>query len=503
MRDTLSRREFIRTAGKAAVGAIAFPSIISGCGRQRTPGLDHPNIVIALYDATRADHLACHGYHRATSPNIDKLAQRGIQFTRHFAQANVTKHSTVADFSGHYLPSVFPMVESDGPIGTTFGDVPFDVSSFVEAFQEAGYDTTMIAHIPYVYSIGPEIESDDFVNIKGFNRIVRSFHATPLLMLEQVSEVIEASEEPFLIYAHFTRPHAGYNPIRRCDLWADPFYDGIMKRKEEQFGHDAMWSPDNFNPLDVTRREDLEYVIAKYDGNIREADESLGKLVKLLDSLASQRDYVLVVKSDHGETMQDRSLHIGHSIGAGNELLNTPLIVYVPDMNPGKIDAPTQNIDIAPTLLQLAQIQEDFGQGTSLIDLLNGRTHERPVFATGSYTRIAPEDPVPIEFGKTQPVHCVFRNVKGRFYKLIVPENADEQLEAVNRHELYDLTDDPGEKRNLRDSEPEVRDILANKLHRWLEGQKEIARGGTPASIARVEIDRVQEEKLRALGYVR
>ena len=441
---------------------------------------------------------------------MDKLAKEGIQCLNHFAQGTRTSQSVPADFSGNYVPSCFPMVERNGRRGeerrTTFHYVPFDMNSFVERFEEAGYYTLMCAHLPPVYQFSLDADPKDFVNRRGFAEVIESDLRYPDLMLREAFDGLDGREEPFFAYLHITRPHIPYDPRIPFDLWSNPFYEGFWKQREAETGADMATCA--IDPAEVKTPEDLQYLLAKYDGCIRDADDSVG-LVREYAATRTRRDTILVVKADHGEMFQEhgdepgqRGKQIQHLGGMGNELVKTPCLMQVPNVKARRIYAPTANIDVGPTLLELAGLDGEFGQGTSLVRAMTGayNLQDRRVFSSTPYE---PKQGGTRIFTKLQPAHCVVGIVNGTLYKFIMSENADEELDGEERHELYDLVSDPTEMINLRDFERGVAEMLRGELATWFSRQKTIARGKLLTEVQQREIDPEVEQRLRALGYVR
>ena len=71
------------------------------------PEVDRPNVVWIVLDTCRADHLSCYGYGRNTTPNIDRLAARGVVFERHYAQAPSTPQSVPIYMTGRYTAVLY------------------------------------------------------------------------------------------------------------------------------------------------------------------------------------------------------------------------------------------------------------------------------------------------------------------------------------------------------------------------------------------------------------
>ncbi|VUZ84870.1 hypothetical protein MELA_01245, partial [Candidatus Methylomirabilis lanthanidiphila] len=138
-----------------------------------------PNIVFILIDALRADHLPIYGYSRQTAPNLTALAQRGMTFTRMYAQASWTKPSVATILSALY-PAVHK-VNDDGDF------LPHSVTVLPEILRTAGYNTFGVSANAYV--------SPTFGYSRGFDefRVWRTSSALRLTMMGRVAEDVFGS----------------------------------------------------------------------------------------------------------------------------------------------------------------------------------------------------------------------------------------------------------------------------------------------------------------------
>src|SRR6185503_9224335 len=106
---------------------------------------------------------------------------------------------------------------------------------------------------------------------------------------------------------------------------------------------------------------------ALYDGNVNDGDAALGELLKSLPAEQAKRT-MIVVGADHGESLGNHE-RVGHN-SLNDDVLHTPLVVYVPERSPARIEAPTMNADILPTVL--GAIGLPVPAGVRGVDLLKG-----------------------------------------------------------------------------------------------------------------------------------
>jgi arylsulfatase A-like enzyme len=226
---------------------------------------------------------------------------------------------------------------------------------------------------------------------------------------------------------------------------------------------------------------ELEYVRALYDGGVATADREVGALLAVLEELGLDARTLVVLTSDHGEDLGDRTplkpaTH-GHSLY--DELVHIPLIVRDPDAEAGlRIPQQVRLVDVMPTVLDRLGVALDSDlDGQSLASWSRPEErHERPAFARLTTHRFV----VSKESLRT-----------GR-HKLI--RNA---FPAQLPLELYDLEADPGETHNLADAEPALRERLKAEL----DGVRSRVVEEGAADYRPDEMSDALRERLEALGY--
>jgi len=214
-----------------------------------------------------------------------------------------------------------------------------------------------------------------------------------------------------------------------------------------------------------------------YDAEVTQVDKSLGTLLDYLDAGGLLADTHLILTSDHGEGLGEHGEE-GHGFFIYDATVHVPLLVrFAGGARSGRVAAPVSLVDVVPTALELLGIPPPDGiQGKSLMPLVEGKPSGREsVFAE---TRI-PE----LHFGWS-----ALRSIRDQRYKYVdAPEP-----------ELYDLAEDPAEKKNLHDSN--------SPLSRKYQGLLESFLGRLPESgsrpVARQRADAETLERLAALGYV-
>ena len=440
--------------------------VSNGCSPTANSAANTPNVLIISIESLRWDHLGIAGYSRPVSPNIDALASHGVYFRHAYAQSSWTRPSVASTFTSTYQSThqVYgePKDGRNRKANRKVGDksrIPDPFVTLAESFDRRGYRCVGWTGNPQLW--------EGFGFGRGFDQYQASgiSDREALAKLEQV--IRSAEETPFFAFVHFVAAHQPYRPQRPFQ-----FYD--------EHPQGTAITPENYKDIQqgriVLSEADLAHNIALYDGAIQQVDTHVGAIVATLDEAGVAEETILIVMADHGEEFLDHgSVTHGHTLY--DELIRVPLILAGPGIAEDvTIDAPVQNIDLFPTLLQIALNEEapDL-QGNSLAPLLGGN----PV-----------AEPRPV-FSESGDLH----SVRDGNWKYIFDSKSDAR-------ELYDLATDPYERENRAD-DPATRSEqkrLASLMHDFLKTNLQRARND-PASFSRTIPDEVLNN-LEALGYL-
>jgi arylsulfatase A-like enzyme len=294
----------MRSRRKSAPGVTTAAALIAvcclGCGDE-APTTPPPDILLVSIDSLRADHLGCYGYGRDTSPTIDRLAAEGVRFETAVSTTSWTLPAHAALFTGLYDPAH----------GTT--DVYYRLApgypTLAEHLQDAGWTTVGLYAGPLLHpsfaldqgfqtwiscmsESASAITEDDPTTIFAANQASHADVTGPRT-LEAAREVLErSSEQPLFLFVHLWDPHYDYIPPAPYDSLFDPEYEGSLDVR--RYAHNEAIYPG----MDL---EDLEHVIALYDGEIRFTDDNLSELLRLIDEARPGRQRLTIVTADHGE----------------------------------------------------------------------------------------------------------------------------------------------------------------------------------------------------------
>lgn len=428
----------------------------------RAAELARPNIVFILADDLGGTDLGCYGSRYYETPNIDKLASQGVQFTSHHHCQNCAP-TRAALMSGQYgartgiytVGSIERFNWRSRPLQPVdnIQDLPVDRATIADQLKAAGYATGMFGK----WHLGQK---------KKYHPAQRGF------------------DEAFVTAGkHFdfvTDPPVDYPPGQYlADFLTDRAVDFIQRHKAKPFflylPHFGVHAPIDAKPKLIERFQNKPAVGGHknptYAAMIASVDESVGRVMQTLDDLKLADNTVVIFASDNGgvggyvregikesgDTTDNAPLRSGKgSLYEGGT--RVPLVARWPGhISPGtSCDVPTIHVDIYPTLLELtgAPAPSQVLDGESLVKLM-----EKP---DGALTRDAIYQHFPGYLGagpntwRTTPVSLI----QSGDWKLM------EFLED-GRLELYNLKNDIGETNNLAESTPEKARELHEKLISW------------------------------------
>lgn len=384
---------------------IAVASLVLGASTQ-VPGLldngaedGKPNVAIIMVNNLRPDHLSCNGYQRNTTPNICEFGRENIVFENTVTQAPWTLPSTVSFFLSQY-PSVHGVTTMRERISN-------ESVTLTEVFKSEGYRTGAFVG-------NRRCEGGHLKSWYGYGQGFDTYHQRGPWFNTSVPRAIEWLEkgeekEPYFVFVHGYDPHAPYGDSTVNTSFMES-YDGLLRDYILNFGRtDDSYILDNIERRDgrlvavLSNRtinitaQDMEYIRAMYDRDVRAADEQVGSFIDYLKEEGEYENTIVVVASNHGTKLGERS---GHGAVFGHDfpyrgVTGGVLMMHVPGYEARSISTPAEIIDIYPTLLELAgfQLDDQDIQGESLLNALSSEAGDYPdryVFTEGnSFSTVA------------------------------------------------------------------------------------------------------------------
>ena len=403
-------------------------AVYRGAFRSTSPA-DGPIILISI-DTLRADHLPAYGYTKVRTPNIDGLAAAGTVFERAYAHAPQTLPAHTSILSGQ-LPFEHGVRDN---VGFTVKAGQWFVQRALQArgWPTGGFVSAYVLRAAVGLNQGFDAYDSELPPASG-ERSIGQVQRDGEKTLAAAEQWVTARErkKPFFLFFHIYEPHKPYTPPPRFALYAP------------------------------------------YDGEIALADEIVGRLLDHLRALDLYDRATIVLLSDHGEGLGDHGEQ-EHGLFLYNATIHVPLIVKLPGRPRGRrVAAPVQQIDLVPTILDLAGAPARAElRGRSLRPLLDGTgtLPDAGIYSEALYSRY--------HFGWSE----LYGLTDARYRFVRAP-----------RDELYDLERDPKEAASIAAGRPQIRQAMRTALDTLVAH----APLGAPSAVT--DEDR---QRLAALGYV-
>ncbi len=438
-----------------------------------------PHIVFILVDDLRYDTFGYRGHPFVETPQIDALAAGGVQFTNAFVTTSLCSPARASFLTGRYMHHHKVVDNADRmPEGTV---------TFAQRLQEAGYETAFIgkwhmggssdaprpgfSHWVSFRGQGTYAPSGQSLNVDG-RQVPRRKYMTDELT-DYATEWLgrRTGDKPFLLYLSHKGVHGLYDPApRHRGRYKDETFTPPSTMADTPAGNPGrpMWVWDQRNswhgvefPYYGRSKQSLAEMYKHYCEMILSIDDSVGRVLQMLRDKGLERETLVLFTSDGGHLWGEHGLIDKRC--AYEESMRIPLLAYgLPIISPGtRCDALVANIDIAPTLLELAGVLSE-----EVASEIDGRSFARLLktpSATGSWRKSLlyeyywepafPQTPTTFALRTTQ-------------YKLI-------QYHGIwDTDELYDIVRDPDETDNLI-REPEFQELTSNMRRRLYERLKE------------------------------
>lgn len=421
-----------------------------------------PPIVLITIDTLRRDHLSLYGHFQETSPNLEAFAKEAVVFTNAWATAGATLPSHTSLLTGTY-PTQH---------GAARNRIPFEsrpgLRSVAELLKQSGYKTAgFVSATPLKSWSGINAGFDVFDEPKKSTRDCA-------FTVDRVKQWLqEDAGEQFFLWAHLWDPHDPNVPNSFYSGFAgDPRYEALVDARlvnpSALPGLESHIIENFFDPTQSIDRAAVADLLARYDANVRQADQCAQDIFETLQKIGVYDAAIIVVGGDHGQSLGQHDW-LGH-VTVTEVNLAVPLIMRFPPgmVEPKTIKRVVSNVDVMTTVL--SRFKSSAGEALAAQaageDLLSGHYTRNNAAAV----QLHPDD-----------IHLTLR--QGSFK--LTKKNSDLTL--------HDLAADPLEIRDIAGLEPGKVNALYKDLMSSVGEQAQKAPEDLP--------DTVREE-LEALGYI-
>jgi choline-sulfatase len=439
---------------------------------------DHPNFLILMADQLTARALPAYGNTTAKTPHIDALAAAGVVFESFYCNSPLCAPSRFSFLSGRQVSAIGAYDNA--------AEFPAQVPTFAHYLRRAGYQTVLSGKMHFcgadqLHGFEERLTTDiypaDFGWTPDWSRFEHRpswYHsmdsvtqAGPCTRTNQIDfddEVVYGASRklfdmarakdrrPFCMVASMTHPHDPYViPQRYWDRFAGVEIDmpRVTMAAEELDPHSRRLRHISGLELQPVNEAQVRAARRAYYGAVAYVDDQVGLLLASLADAGFADDTIVLLLADHGDMLGERGLW--YKMSFFEPACRIPLIVHAPARFAARrVVQSASLVDILPTLCELAGGKPgSFAtplDGKSLAAQLAGQTGRDEVI--GEY----------LAEGAIAPLIMIKRE---RYKFVHSPADPDQ---------LYDLAEDPDERRNLAHSPqhaPRVREFLAEVARRW------------------------------------
>ena len=450
------------------------------------------NILIIQTDEHNPKMFGAAGDSVAITPNIDKLASKGVMFSNAYCQNPVCVPSRMSMLTGKYSQTI-NVFDNGNPLTMTF-------KTFADYFNKQGYKSAIIGKMHFqgkgdelkhgferhYGDNGSDISNENWereelekIGKKSLkNRLPQAANVSDFPMevhkdggiVPNTRKFLEENKKnPFLLICSFLRPHFPYEaPTKYYEM-----YKGRVKLPVDFAPDKKNWPVSSHQEngkykFDQLTKEEIIHAREIYYGMITWADEQIGLIIDELERQGLKDNTLIIYTSDHGELAGEHGLWYKNSFYEGS--VGIPFIFSCPKFFEGnKISkSVTGNIDIFPTICDAAGIQKpDDLEGKSIWPILTSREpgNDRNIFS---------------ETYRNEISGCMVCDQRWKYFEYKPCEKNNNTKEIF----LFDMLNDPDEMQNLAYKE-EYKSIVVNleKKMSWWKPEGKIKLGSAKKQI--------------------
>ena len=469
----LDRRQFLLGVGAVLAGlAVAERGLNrlsewSGIKYLPADSSGSPNLLLIVMDTVRAQNTSMHGYRRLTTPFLDHISQKGVQFERAFSTSNWTLPSHASMFTGrwHHELSVgweAPLDDTYPTLGEVLYDHGYLTSGFVANTEYCSYDFGLDRGFVHYEDYGTS--AADVLNSASLGRLAagnptlrRKMNFFDILGRKNAAKINQdflgwlsrTNQRPFFSFINYYDAHDPYLPPQPYKNKFGPTERDVLLIDELMYSEEPVDIPGAF----------IQAELDAYDGALAYIDQLIRSLMDELGRMGELENTLLIITSDHGEEFGEHGL-FRHTNSLYLPTLFVPLTILFPGGVPDAMVVSNEVSlrDLPATVLDLLGLEDE--------SVFPGYTLSR--FWNGLEAGVGQEEGYLLSEVNYAP------NLPERFpvskgdMKSLINNGYHYILNGDLREELYHFENDPWEQQNLADSSEFTQ--LLEKFRRALNG---------------------------------
>lgn len=419
--------------------ALLFAALLGACS-PKTPENRTPNLLLITLDTTRADHLSAYGYARPTSPNLETLAASGLRFDALKAPVPLTTPSHASLFTG--------LTPLEHEVRANYGRadrLEARFNTLAEHLKAQGYQTFASVGAFTAGSAGGLSQGFEHFKEPDYERAPE--RPADAVIDDAIRLLDGATTQPYFLWIHVFDAHGPY--IRHEKALAQ------LKAPQHLLAEPA-----------PGQHRQPEADILFYDGEIRFVDNQLTRLFE--HQRVADEKTLIAVFGDHGESLTERPMGFQHGSYIYEEQIRVPGVLRGPGISAGQVvDRPLALENMGNTLLDLMGLSPLKAPAAPSM-----RASFAQAAPQSTEAALTPEDLATLTFAESMPctharaMPCAPEGVGGKLksitagrWKLIYSPHP-----TTPKTELYRLDMDPGERENLAERYPAIRQGLMERL---------------------------------------
>ena len=347
----------------ASIWLLAAVILVLGCDGSSRP--DRPDLLLITVDTLRADHLGAYGAQAGSSPELDRLAERSVVFERMLAASSRTAPSHASIFSARFARA--------HSVGFANGSTRLaDGATLASRLAAAGYETAaFVSNSMLKRRIGLDqgfAHYDDALPDSEANRPVFE-RVAPKTTARAIEWLEGPRTRPRFLWVHYNDPHGPYTP--------PPELVKAAPSRTPESALPALAIDRGLGGIPAYQviggeRKPSQYS-ARYAGEIRFLDASIGRLLETFLATATGAGAVVAVTADHGEALGEEGVYFSHGFGTAPNLAHVPFLLFADGLAPRRVAGLVHHVDILPTLLEAAGLPIPEGlDGITLLEIAHG-----------------------------------------------------------------------------------------------------------------------------------